>query len=161
MLEQEEIKGWVSGLVQVLAPGPVYDTLYSRMGALLGLEIQDESDIAFYVQAGVPSRVYHRVAERLRLPVGYVLSPSRARLARHGPDLRLDPDDGDSLMRIVRLFAQATLMLGDEHAARMWLHSPLRWREGVIKANPLQLAVRESGARLCEQLLQRMVHGVH
>jgi len=159
MLEQEQIQGWVSSLYPVLAPGPVTESVYERMERVLGLAIRDESDIAFLMQVGVPAAAYQRAVEELRLLPGYVLSAARARLLV-GAGMRLDIDASDRLLRLVRLYAQACLMLGDD-AARQWLRTPVRWRAGVVRLAPLDLAVRDCGARLAEQLLQRAAHGVH
>lgn len=160
MLERERIEGWLSGFVPALAPGVVHETLYERMSRTTGLELRDETDVAFIVQAGVPAAAYERSAAELRLPLGYLLSAAQMKLelALHRC---LPPEAGDRLMRAVRLHAQATLMLGGPAEARSWLHSPLRWHAGVVEATPLQLALRDSGARLAEQLLLRTVHGVH
>lgn len=160
MLDHEHIQGWVSGLYPVLAPAPVTETLYERMGRVLGTRIEDETDIAMLMQAGVPAAAYKRAVDEIRIPTGYVLSAARARLAI-AASLRLEVEDSDRLLRLVRLYAQACLMLGDEAAAMSWLHTPLRWRAGVVRLSPLELALRDCGARLAEQMLQRTVHGVH
>lgn len=160
MLEHEHIQGWVSGLLPVLAPSPVTETLYERMGRVLGLEINDETDIAVLMQAGLPAAAYKRAVNEIRIPTGFVLSAARARITL-AAGIRLDVEDSDRVLRMVRLYAQACLMLGDEATAMSWLHTPLRWRPGVVRLSPLELAQRDCGARLAEQLLQRTVHGVH
>lgn len=160
MLEHERIQGWVSGLYPVLAPSPPSETLYERMARVLNLAIADETDIALLMQSGVPSAAYRRAVDEIRIPPGYVLSAARARLIV-GAGIRLDVDDSDRLLRLVRLYAQACLMFGDTATAMTWLHTPLRWRPGVVRQSPLELAQRDCGARMAEQLLQRTVHGVH
>ncbi|MFC0677333.1 hypothetical protein ACFFGH_05635 [Lysobacter korlensis] len=160
MLEHERIQGWISGLYPVLAPEPVKETLYERMGRVLGLDIVDETDVAFLMQIGVPAAAYKRAVDEIRIPPGHVLSAARARLLI-GAGMRLDSDDSDRLLRIVRLYAQACLMLGDEATAMTWLRTPVRWRTGVLRLCPLELSLRDSGARLAEQMLVRTVHGVH
>ena len=62
MLEHEQIQGWVSGLYPVLAPGTVTETVHERMGRVLGLQIEEEADVAFLMQTGVPSSAYKRAA---------------------------------------------------------------------------------------------------
>lgn len=160
MLERERIEGWLSGLIPALAPGEIHESLYERMSRTTGLELRDETDVAFIVQAGVPASAYEHAAAELRLPLGYLLSAAQMKLelALHRC---LPPEAGDRLMRAVRLHAQATLMLGSAAEARAWLHAPVRWHPGVVEATPLQLAMRDSGARLAEQMLLRTVHGVH
>lgn len=159
MLEHEQIQGWLSSLYPVLAPQPVSESVYDRMERVLGVSIKDEADIVFLMQVGVPATAYQRAVEELKLLPGYVLSAARARLLV-GTGMRLDIDDSDRLLRLVRLYSQACLMLGED-AARAWLRTPVRWRAGVVRLSPLDLAVRDSGARLAEQLLQRAAHGVH
>ncbi len=160
MLDNEQIQGWVNGLYPVLAPSPVTETLYERMGRVLGARIEDETDLALLMQSGVPAVMFKRAADEIRIPTGYVLSAARARLAI-AAGLRLEVEDSDRLLRLVRLYSQACLMLGDEATAMSWLHTPLRWHNGVVRLSPLELALRDCGARLAEQLLQRTVHGVH
>lgn len=160
MLEHERIQGWISGLYPVLAPAPVKETVYERMGRVLGLEIVDETDVAFLMQIGVPAAAYKRAVDEIRIPPGHVISAARARLLI-GAGMRLDSDDSDRLLRLVRLYAQACLMLGDDATAMTWLRTPVRWRTGVLRLCPLELSLRDSGARLAEQMLVRMVHGVH
>lgn len=160
MLDHERIQGWMSGLYPVLAPSPVKESLYERMGRVLGLEFADETDVAFLVQVGVPAAAYRRAVEEIRIPSGHILAAARARLLI-GAGMRLDSDDSDRLLRLVRLYAQACLMLGDDATAMTWLRTPVRWRSGVVRLCPLELSLRDSGARLAEQMLQRLVHGVH
>lgn len=160
MLEHEHIQGWVSGLYPALAPSTVSETLYERMSRVLDIRIEDETDVALLMQAGVPAAAYKRAVDEIRIPIGYVLSAARARLIV-GAGIRLDTDDSDRLLRLVRLYAQACLILGDTSIAMTWLHTPLRWHTGVVRLSPLELALRDCGARLAEQLLLRTVHGVH
>lgn len=160
MLEHEHIQGWISGLCPVLAPAPVTESLHERMGRVLGLPLKDECDIAFLVQLGAPAAAYQRAVDEIRIMPGFVLSAARARVLV-GTGARLDSDDTDRLLRLVRLYAQACLILGDDEVARRWMRTPVRWRPGVVRLSPLDLAVRDSGARLAEQLLQRDAHGVH
>lgn len=160
MLEHEQIQGWVSGLYPVLAPGAVTETVYERMGRVLGLQVGEEADVAYLMQTGVPSAAYKRAVDWIGIPPGYVMSAARGRLMA-AAGMRLEVDDSDRLLRLVRLYAQACLLLGDEATAIGWLRTPVRWRAGVVRLSPLELALRDCGARLAEQMLLRMVHGVH
>ena len=87
-------------VVPALAPGIVHETLYERMSRTTGLELRDETDVAFIVQAGVPAAAYERSAAELRLPLGYLLSAAQMKLelALHRC---LPPEAGDRLMRAV------------------------------------------------------------
>jgi putative toxin-antitoxin system antitoxin component (TIGR02293 family) len=72
---------------------------------------------------------------------------------------RLDPDASDKVVRLARLFGLARRFFdGDDQAVRHWFSRPAPALGG---AKPLDMAGTEAGARLVEQLIGRLEHGVY
>ena len=63
----------------------------------------------------------------------------------------------DRLTRVARVMARAEEALGDAEKARRWLRKPNRALQGRV---PLDPARSEAGARIVEQALGRIEHGL-
>jgi len=114
------------------------------------------------VESGMPVTAALSFKEAVRLTneeLAALIGVSIRTLSRWQPDIsRLDPVNGDRLLRAARLFSIASEVLEDADAAARWLKSPQRGLAGAI---PLELARSDVGARLVETLLGRMEHGVY
>jgi putative toxin-antitoxin system antitoxin component (TIGR02293 family) len=114
------------------------------------------------VESGMPVTAAVAFKEAVKLTndeLATLLGVSIRTLSRWQPGTsRLDPGNGDRLLRAARLFSIATDVLEDPDAAARWLKSPQRGLAGAI---PLELARTDVGARLVETLLGRMEHGVY
>lgn len=77
--------------------------------------------------------------------------------ARRKREGRLEQIESERLLRIIRLFEQATVVLGNVDQARTWIKSPKKAFRGKT---PLEYADTEVGAREVEDLLGRLDHGV-
>jgi putative toxin-antitoxin system antitoxin component (TIGR02293 family) len=86
------------------------------------------------------------------------LSISRSTLQRRKADRRLSPQESDRVMRLWRLFRQATSLFGNAVKARAWLKHP---QFGLGGAVPLDYAQTELGAREVENLLGRIKFSVY
>lgn len=87
-----------------------------------------------------------------------ILQISERTLARRRETGRLDRLESDRLIRIAKLFAQATrLFNGDANAGRDWMCKEQRSLGNVI---PVELAMSEVGAQEVERALLRIEHGV-
>ena len=114
------------------------------------------------VESGLPAASALAFKEALALTndeLATLLGVSTRTLARWNPGKsRLDLVSGDRLLRSARLFAIASEVLEDARAAAQWLKAPQRGFGGAI---PLALARTDVGARVVEELLGRMEHGVY
>ena len=86
------------------------------------------------------------------------LSISRSTLQRRKADRRLSPQESERLIRLWRLFRQATGLFGNPVKARAWLKFP---QYGLGGAVPLEYARTEIGAREVENLLGRIKFSVY
>lgn len=111
------------------------------------------------VRAGVPWELYRGAVSRLGLndqaAAGILRIPSRTLARRKGG--RLEPNEGERLVRLVRLAAQATDVLGSREKALRWLETPNRALEG---ASPLSLLDTDIGTQAAEEVLARIEFGV-
>jgi putative toxin-antitoxin system antitoxin component (TIGR02293 family) len=88
---------------------------------------------------------------------GLVL-PRRTFSRRKERSGRLKPEESDRLLRLLRTIARAEETFGNEEKARRWIRKPNRALEGEA---PLEMLQTASGARLVEQVLGRIAHGVY
>ena len=112
------------------------------------------------VREGVPWAIYREVVTDLGLndqtAAGVLHIPPRTLARRKGG--RLDPQESERLMRLVRLVAQATDVLGDQQKAVHWLGATNRALEG---ATPLSLLDTDIGTQAAEAVLTRIDYGVY
>lgn len=111
------------------------------------------------VREGVPWNVYRDVVTELGLTdqtaAGALRIPPRTLNRRKGG--RLDPQEGERLMRLVRLVAQATDVLGARDKALRWMEAPNRALAG---ATPMSLLDTDIGTQAAEAVLTRIEYGV-
>ena len=112
------------------------------------------------VREGVPWAIYQDVVTDLgytdQTAAGVLHIPPRTLARRKGG--RLDPQESERLLRLVRLVTQATDVLGDHRKAIHWLESPNRALEG---ATPLSLLDTDIGTQAAEAVLTRIDFGVY
>lgn len=112
------------------------------------------------VKRGLPYRSLESLRRRLGLTVAETASllqvPPRT-LARRRRAGRLGADESDRLYRLARVAARAVDVFRDERKAGTWLQRPNR---AVGGEPPLQLLDTDAGARLVEDTLGRLEHGV-
>ena len=71
---------------------------------------------------------------------------------------RLTPEESDRLLRLLRAIAKAEDAFGNKEKARRWLRKSNRALGGE---SPFEVLRTASGARLVEQVLGRIAHGVY
>jgi len=129
------------------------------MGSLFKREINGEADVLDLIQKGVTGAVYSKLLSRLELPKDAIGAETTIR-NRLKSAARLNADESERLVMIVRVYASALSLFGTEEKALAWLHKPARYlREGPPVA-PITLAKFEPGVRLLEERLLRTAHGV-
>ena len=113
----------------------------------LGREGLPVSALETPIRRGVLSR-----AEAKRLVI-----PRRTLSHRRRQGEPLTTNESDKLTRVVRVAALGEENVQDEEKAHGWLRDPNRALGGE---RPLDLLETEGGARLVEQVLGRIAHGV-
>jgi putative toxin-antitoxin system antitoxin component (TIGR02293 family) len=119
-------------------------------------------ELARRVSEGIPISVLTEVVDRgvlTRDEVTRLIVPRRTLAHRKRRREHLSPEESDRLARVLDLH-DAALRTFDEDAekASAWLRTPNRALSGEI---PLGLVVTSTGARLVEDALLRIEHGVY
>jgi len=111
------------------------------------------------VREGVPWSAYRSAVTGLgyndQTAAGVLRIPPRTLARRKGG--RLEPQESERLLRLVRLADQATDVLGSREKAIQWLNAPNRALEGV---SPVSLLDTDIGTQAAEALLTRIEYGV-
>jgi putative toxin-antitoxin system antitoxin component (TIGR02293 family) len=113
------------------------------------------------VEAGVAFRVVTVFQDATALSMKDVADAIRVpfrTLMRRKVEGRLQPDEGDRLLRALRTVSDAVrLFRGDRDAARTWLLAP---NVALGHLTPLAMARTDAGAREVEHLIGRLTHGI-
>lgn len=126
----------------------------------LGRDIRSDFDLDDAIRSGLPVEAVECVvnAGTLRAPELHALVVPRRTLAHrkrlHG---RLSAEQSDRLIRVVRIVGRAEEAIGDVNKAKRWLRKPNRALRGK---RPLDLLASDVGARVVEQVLGRIEHGL-
>jgi putative toxin-antitoxin system antitoxin component (TIGR02293 family) len=127
---------------------------------VLKRRVKDMSDLDLLAQEGLPYRSLEKVMETFALARGEVqkvlLVPSRT-LARRKAGARMQAAESDRLMRLARVGARASQVLGTYEKAASWLHRPNRALNNKL---PLDLLQTDLGTKQVEDVLIRIEHGV-
>jgi putative toxin-antitoxin system antitoxin component (TIGR02293 family) len=135
----------------------------AEMAETLGVReagIRSELDLLDAVSRGLPTLAIDAVVhsgilsadEADRLVIG-----RRVLAARKGRELDLTREESDRLARIARVNAVALEQFGSAEKAGRWLRKPNRALGGRV---PLELLVTGEGARVVEETIMRLAHGL-
>ena len=83
--------------------------------------------------------------------------PKRTLARRKAANEPLTIEETDKALRLARIAAQATRVFGEADKAHRWLRKPKRELKGET---PLAYLASEAGARIVEELLHRIEHGI-
>ena len=137
-------------------------TAFHKLGGerLLGLDVRSQADFVTLVERGVPLDALSRLATCDRLlpdEVDRLIIPRRTLAHRRARRQRLNRAESERAIRIASISALAEEMFSNAEKARVWLRRPTAALGG---RRPLDLLASEPGARMVEQLLYRIGHGV-
>ena len=113
------------------------------------------------VEEGLPTEAVEAAIEQGVLSwndVQKLVLPRRTFSHRKARSNRLTPEESDRLLRLLRTIAKARDTFQDEEKAHRWLRKPNRALGGAV---PFEMLRTASGARLVEQVLGRIAHGVY
>ncbi len=125
----------------------------------VGIKADLNTTIA-YLKKGYPISVFEQLKERLAISekeLADIVNIAQRTLARRKKEGRLQTDESERILRIVRLFDRAVEVFGGEMQARDWFRKP---NFGLGELSPLKFADTEPGAREVEDLLGRLEYGV-
>lgn len=138
---------------------PAPKSMFAHMSKLLDVKLTSESDAVRLATLGVSTRSYRRVARKLRIPSSLVAPESTVR-RRLSTNARFTEAESERLIRLARVYAEAIDLFGNEQQALGWLNTPETFIPGQPPVTPIQLAAKDSGARLIESHIRRTAHGV-
>jgi putative toxin-antitoxin system antitoxin component (TIGR02293 family) len=118
-------------------------------------------ELARFVAEGIPTSVLADVVELgilTREEVTSLIVPRRTLAHRKRRREHLSAEESDRLARVLELHDIALRTFDDAEHASAWLRAPNRALSGEI---PLELVVTSTGARLVEDALLRIEHGVY
>lgn len=133
-----------------------------RLGGteVLHQEIRTDLDLVEALQEGLPPGATDALlaaggitAEELYR----IVIPRRTLALRRQKGQPLTPEESDRLARVARVLTAADDAFGSPEKAYRWLRKPNRGLGGQL---PLELLSTEAGARIVEQALERIVHGI-
>ena len=105
------------------------------------------------LRQGFPWRAVSAFAERAEVPQSEVFEalaiPSRT-LSRRKREGHFSPEESGRLLRLARVVAYGTRVLGDRDAVRSWLHSPCRALGGLVPSSLLD--TEAGGEAVLEEL---------
>ncbi len=125
------------------------------------LQVRSELELVKAVQGGFPTRSISAMVKRGGLEqreVERYIIPRRTLAHRRKRREPLSPEESDRLARAARLLTLAIETFGDRDKARRWMRRPNRTLNGAV---PLDFLPTSGGARLVEDVLGRIAHGVY
>jgi len=112
------------------------------------------------IRRGLPAEAFDWLKKELHLTaaeLAEVVHIAPRTVSRRKKEGRLQPDESDRVLRLVRLLQRATDVLGSLDDAREWMQEP---NFALGDDTPLQFADTEPGARRVERLLGQIEHGI-
>lgn len=120
----------------------------------------DRLALVAMIQEGLPYEAVARAAEACGIAMKdlalYGALPERT-LSHSRRSGRFSPAQSNRVVRLLRVWQQAKTAFGAAEKARTWLERPTRALGG---RRPAELLDTDEGARLVEELLGRIEHGI-
>jgi putative toxin-antitoxin system antitoxin component (TIGR02293 family) len=135
-------------------------TFYARLRGKLGVTgIRSDLDLASIVENQLPATVIKWLVRGglSDAEVYQLILPRRTlahRVAKHQP---LSREESDKAVRVARITSMAEQVFGDSERAWRWLRKPKRTFDGKT---PMEMLGTEVGARLVEEVVQQIDHGM-
>jgi putative toxin-antitoxin system antitoxin component (TIGR02293 family) len=127
---------------------------------LLGIEVRSEADFVKVVERGVPIGALAELTRQEALSpedVDRLIIPRRTLAHRKARAEPLNRVESERAVRVASLAALAEETFANREKAQTWLRRPTSTLGG---RRPIDLLDSEPGARVVEQLLYRIGHGV-
>lgn len=128
---------------------------------VLKKDVHSEFDLAAAAMEGISASAAAEILDRgfLKPDEFYELViPRRTFERRREENEPLTVTESDRLLRVVRVIIRAIQALGDGEKAATWLRTTNRSLRGLA---PLAMLETDIGARMVEQILGRIEHGVY
>lgn len=133
--------------------------VFETVGRMLGMRIRSEEDILEATAKGLPVRAYNKADKAFGLPAGLIGSATTIR-RRQESNAPLSRAESEALVRVLRVFAEATQLYEDDAKAIAWMKRPAKYLDGRPPISPLELSATDSGARLMEARVTKTAYGM-
>jgi putative toxin-antitoxin system antitoxin component (TIGR02293 family) len=139
------------------------ESLYSRVGVLLGLKsaVHSEVDLMERVEKGLAVTAVQSLRKRVGLTDAEIfglIAPRRTLSRREASGQLLSREEADKTVRIARITARAQQVFGGKpDYAADWLRTA---KPALGDRTPMQALMTESGALAVEELLVGIEHGM-
>ena len=133
---------------------------YGRLSGKLGVtRIRSDRDLVSLTQKGVPAAAIHALVRGglSDAEVYDLIVPRRTLTHRIANGQPLSKEESDKAIRVARIIAFAEVVFGEPERAWRWLRKAKRQFNG---STPLQMLATETGARLVEELIAQIDHGM-
>jgi putative toxin-antitoxin system antitoxin component (TIGR02293 family) len=126
---------------------------------LLGVDVRSEADLLAVVEHRLPLGALSALTEDALSPeeAERLIIPRRTLSHRKAKKQLLTQVESERAVRVASIVALAEDTFADRDKARAWLRRPTTVFGGK---RPIDLLATEIGARLVEQLLYRIAHGI-
>jgi putative toxin-antitoxin system antitoxin component (TIGR02293 family) len=127
---------------------------------VLGVAVRSESDFVKVVERGVPLASLTALSRQEGLSleeIDRLIIPRRTLAHRKARQQPLNRAESERAVRVASLTALAEETFANQAKAQTWLRRPT---SALGDKRPLDLLDSEPGARLVEQLLYRIAHGI-
>ena len=116
-------------------------------------------DVVDRIREGLPTSVVDETLQSGRLTASELdrLAIPRKTVAHRRKLGRLTAEQSDRLLRVLRVMEEAETSFANPEKAHRWLRRPT---DALAGRSPLNLLDTDVGARLVEQLLGRITHGL-
>lgn len=130
-------------------------------GAKVVGRISSTSELREAVRAGLPVLAMTALQDALHLNgegLSRLLAVPERTLARRKKQRRLTAEESDRLVRVARILARTSGLLGSSEKAGHWLNTPNR---ALGSATPLSLLDTDIGSEQVAELLGRIEFGIY
>ncbi|MCU7936081.1 MAG: DUF2384 domain-containing protein [Candidatus Thiodiazotropha sp. (ex Dulcina madagascariensis)] len=127
---------------------------------VIGKEVTSELELAEVVRLGFSPAVIDELFDGdilTKTDMKRLVMPRRTLTHRIKKGERLTREESDRVARIARIVAMAEETFGNREKASRWLHKP---KQGYGGQTPIDLLDTEEGARVVEDRLFRIAHGL-
>jgi putative toxin-antitoxin system antitoxin component (TIGR02293 family) len=133
--------------------------VFENVGRMLGMRIRSEEDILEATSKGLPARTYNKADKVFHFPAGLIGSATTIR-RRQESNAPLSRSESEALVRVLRVFAEATQLFEDDAKAIAWMKRPAKYLDSRPPISPLELSATDSGARLMEAQITKTAYGM-
>jgi putative toxin-antitoxin system antitoxin component (TIGR02293 family) len=135
-------------------------SLFARLSGKLGVaRIRSDRDLANLVENRLPATVIKLLVlgGLSDAEVYQLILPRRTLAHRVAKHQSLSREESDKAVRVARITALAEQVFGESERAWRWLRKPKRNFDGKM---PIEMLGSEAGARLVEESVQQIDHGI-